>query len=226
MGRKKIIDSCELVRLIEEYFDEVCGNKKKLKYGMITDYVKANGYPNFQVYTLQKDELAKKKIAELKAIEDEDVLELIAYKTIDVNKFVEEHQSRAQLIAGLTSLNNYYKKVSGSAVNLLERVQKAESEKEVLKKNKAELEEKLESLEKKYEKVRLERNEYKEKSQGYKKTLDRYVYPEVTNKLLKEQGINYGDSEHVKEEAEILEHNNIISFKENLFKIFEEDNDE
>ena len=78
MGRTKIIEEKELIHLIDKFYVEVCGEKgHKLKIPDIAEYVQANGYPAFKAYTLRRCEKARKRIEELQADLDKQMLLLL-----------------------------------------------------------------------------------------------------------------------------------------------------
>jgi len=99
MGRSKIIDDKTLLDLIQKYYIEDCkGNANKLKLPALTEYIINNGYPNYTVTTLRRNEKARQYIDSLKqSTEEKSLAVLSTYKTLDVEAFLNTNKTHLVL---------------------------------------------------------------------------------------------------------------------------------
>ena len=98
MGRKKAIEEDKLIALINDYYIKVCGGRaRRMKLSAIAQYIRENGYPKFQDYTLRRSETARKHIEKLKAKETKPLITVADYKTLDVANLLKNNPSKAQL---------------------------------------------------------------------------------------------------------------------------------
>lgn len=227
MARSKIIENDELIRLIEKYFKEECyGNADRLTPKNITAYINNNGYPDYRDYLLRRNEEAQVYINKIKNTENKSIQTLVTFKTIDARRFVEEHNTDKKLIAGITSLNNYYKQVAESALKVFKDMKNYESvidelkeENKALKENNDKLSNENTELKDKNYKLRRNIDDIKEERNIHKKVIDKYVNPEIADKLLKKEGIKFSNSEHIVEEPEIIDEETEIPFTKSMLKI-------
>lgn len=97
MARNKSIPDDRLIALIHSYFTIECKKDvTKLKFPDITAYITAHGYPDYQVTTLRRTQAAREYIESLKEAEEKTAeVNVAAYKTLDIDEFLENHQPRA-----------------------------------------------------------------------------------------------------------------------------------
>lgn len=121
MGRKKAIEEKDLLDLIHNFYINDChGIPYKLKLPDITSYINQHGYPGFRVEVLRRNEAARQYIDDLKDESKESVLaKLVAYKTLDVEAFIQENATQVSLRRALTNLDGYYKTIAEQATDVL-----------------------------------------------------------------------------------------------------------
>ena len=224
MGRKKIIEDAELIRLIDEYFYDVCsGQQSRMKPDLIAGYIQDHGYPGYSGRILRRCGHAKEHIAELCAKADEDIMTLASYNTLDVVRFVENNTSKTAMVAALTARENYIRKVAMTATKVFKQVEKYE---DVIKEYEKTIEEQsasIDNMKTEIKSLRTQIRDLKEDNQTYKDVIDAYVYPEIANKILKETtGINAGTTEHIVDDPVIIRADNVLPFTKTLLSVFEE----
>ena len=223
MGRKKIIEDAELLRLIDEYFYHVCGGRKsKMTPNLIAGYIQEHGYPNYKGRILRRSDSAKEHIAELCANADEDIMTLASYNTLDVVNLVEDCTSNAQMIATLTARENYMKKVAMVATKVFKQAEEYESKITDLEKTIEEQSASIDNMKTEIKSLRTQIKDLKEDNQTYKDVIDTYVYPEIASKVLKETtGINAGTTEHIVDDPVIIRADTVLPFTKTLLSVFE-----
>lgn len=191
MGRKKIITDEQLVALINEFFYNVCeGHIDRLKVPKIGQFVRQSGYPDLEDYIIRRNEAAIGYIKELKSKQNGEVLYTVAtYKTLDVDKFIQQNHSETTLKRALSELNIYYKEVAEASMTINDRYKKAVQQ---LSGKEKELKAALDAIET-AEKTIAELNEkvktFQSDSKALRLIVDTYVYPEISNELLKQTGL-------------------------------------
>lgn len=167
MARNKSIPDDRLIALIHSYFTIECKKDvTKLKFPDIAAYITAHGYPDYQVTTLRRTQAAREYIESLKEAEEKTAeVNVAAYKTLDIDEFLENHQPRARLRQALADLDNYYHAVADSAAMILEkgkqyqdRISYLEKELRKLKGIIKQQEEQIETLKKELKRAGLEKN--------------------------------------------------------------------
>ena len=123
MGRNKAIEDSVLIELIKEYWGKsCCGDQRKLKLTAITRYINENGYPDYAVESLRRNVNARAYIDVLaRDSRDTEQRVVAAYKTIDIDVFLNTHKTRASLKQALTELDGYYRLVSEAAASVEKR---------------------------------------------------------------------------------------------------------
>lgn len=191
MGRNKVIEDANLLELIDRFFREECkGQALRLKLPDIAAYVRANGYPQYAVESLRRNPQARALIENLKQLGEEKALvSLVAYKTLEIDSFLNSHQSRNSLKQGLMELDNYYKTIADSAIEALRKysevVKKLEKTTDALTEANA----KNESLMKTVASLKEEKKVLEAQNEGYKGVVFDYMYPNVANELLAQAGL-------------------------------------
>lgn len=186
MGRKKIIEDDALLDLIKTYYNEVChGNARLLKLPHIAEYIRKNGYDDYQVTTLRRNEAARTYIESLKG----NVVhagETIVYKTLDVESFLNNHTSRDSMKKALTDLDTSYRNMAEAAMTIKDNNRKLEKEADTLSSENASLKEENDRLSKNDAIQKAKIKELSEQNDTFKRFIDDNVYPEIANQLLKD----------------------------------------
>ena len=187
MGRKKIITDEQIIELIDRFYVEECnGDASLLKTKSIGIYIRNNGYPDCKDHLIRKKNTVKDYINKLKSAQDRNEVNILAtYKTIDVDEFIENNHSKSSMKKALSELNMYYKSVSDAAIKLHkknmeleEKLKKSLSDEENISKHKQEISDLKQII-----------KELKNENKQLRTIIDTYVYPEIANELLKENGL-------------------------------------
>jgi len=187
MPRKRMIDDIKLIELIRKFYEENCnGNARKLKLPAISDYIAENGYDGYRVETLRRTPAAREYIESLRnTSENNDLCFQVAYKTLDVEAFMDNNRTRASMKRALTELDSYYRNISDNASVLIKQYKILKDENDSLKTA-------IDSETEKAKELALLKKANQELSSQVKKLsliLENYVYPEIANELLSQEGI-------------------------------------
>jgi len=217
MARQKKITSEELISLINRYFVEVCNNNpKQLKIPLIGNFIRQNGY-EIEDYLIRRDKAAKEYIDSLKNTAESTMLSMVSvYHTLDVEAFLAKNTTPSALKKALADRENYYHNLCSSADFCMKEYEKLKKElvqlskkHEILLKEEVEFKEQISILQKELSDSRM-------KESKYKRILDTYVYPEIANELLKDEGLivqtegyideSILDEQLIKEETKLENH--------------------
>ncbi len=203
MARNKTYDTDDVILAIDNYFNFICrGDVNKLIMTKICNYLNENGFPDVNDRKLNRDPLVREHIIKLKDTERDDELnELITYKTLDVDDFLKTNSSIEKLRKALVIRDNYYSNVSRIAINKIEDANHSMNE----------LNEKLLELEKiKEENAQLKGNLAEKRkavkileveNKNYKDYIDKTMLPELANQILRNEHILVGGECMVTETA-------------------------
>ena len=216
MARKKLIEDEVLITILEDYLIQECqGNYKFFKLPRFGDYLRNNGYPEVADTTLRRNIVFREYLETLKhKYEDEGMLAVLTYKTLDVDNFLRIHSSLPALKQGLVKLNDHHKRIAEVAIEFKKEV-------EVLKKEKSILQDQLEIMKQELsdnkEKLMADKRLEKE-NQKLRNLIKSSVYPEIANELLKADGLLKSDSDVIQVsylQNEILTADSEINFHQN-----------
>lgn len=178
MGRNKKVDPLLLVELVEEYHKD--HPNKKIKYADFGRYARSKG--------IKIEDYLLRRYPEVKALvtiynnEETPFQKVVAYHTQDVDAFLAKNQSTPKLKAALIEREQHYKTVAEAATSIF-----AENDK--LEKKNTELQNAVKEL---TEKLYSQTEMLKEKDRmliKLKRILNDYVYPEIANALLQQEGV-------------------------------------
>ena len=191
MGRKKIIEDDRLINLTNQYIAEKCKyNIRYFKYNNLAEYICAQGFPDVTARLLQRNLAVRTCIEEWKeGTEDKNKSIVVAYKTLDVDAFIDRNRNRNALRKALTELDKYYKSVCDAATEILaenRRLKRKTSDLETSATNHKEMaaENSIEIKDKKNEIIKL-----KKENRVLRELVETYVYPEIANEILKQKGL-------------------------------------
>lgn len=193
MARKKLIEDEVLITIFEDYLIEECqANYKLFKLPRFGDYLRNNGYPAVADTTLRRNTVFREYLETVKhKYEDEGVLAVLTYKTLDVESFLRMHSSSPALKQGLVKLNDHHKRIAEAAIEFKKEV-------EVLKQEKSSLLEQIKTMKQELsdnkEKLIADKRLEKE-NQKLRNLIKSSVYPEIANELLKADGLLKSDSD-------------------------------
>ena len=177
MSRTKTYNTKEVIGYLNEYRIENPGLKISIpKFGT---YLRGKGC-DVQDHTLRRDEEFKKYLEEINKEEsNERFNELITYKTIDVDAFIEKNNNKVKLKEALINRDRYYADIAARATEAiheknecLEKMRKSDAET-------AKLKEQIKKLEEKKDEIIT----------ALKSIIDDYIYPNAANAILRKEGI-------------------------------------
>lgn len=203
MARNKTYDTDAVILAIDNYFNFICrGDVNKIIMTKICNYLNKNGFPDVNDRKLNRDPQVREHINKLKNTERDDELnELITYKTLDVDDFLKTNSSIEKLKKALVIRDNYYSNVCRIAIDKIEDANNSINE----------LNEKLLEL----EKIMEENNQLKSKlvekrkavkileieNTKYKSYIDKTMLPELSNQILRNEHILVGGESMITESA-------------------------
>ena len=199
MGRTKAITDEELIAYIDRYVNEKCeGKLDTIKISEIGNFIRTNGMTNVNDTVIRRNKKARVYFEQLKKSQsNEDVFVVSTYKTLDVEAFLEQNHSASALKKALTELNTYYKHVSESATKIAEKYRKMEEKYNALKNETEKASNRVLQNTEKVEALKKENKDLKKEVKALRKIIDTYVYPEISNELLKQSGLLQGTEEIV-----------------------------
>lgn len=190
MGRKKTIDTDELISLIDEFYTMRCNRDASLlKLPAIGEYIRAKGYP-VQDYILRRNELARDYIDQLRTTTEEAHIRSVSvFRDIDTDSFLQKNNTMSKLKRALIERESYYKEITNSAAFGFKENKQLKAEiielKNTIFKLQSELSEETENR-----KIMKANNQSLNKEiKILRDIIDTYVYPEIANELLKKSGL-------------------------------------
>ena len=182
MARTKTYQTKELIALLNEYKIENPGMRVTIpKFGA---YLRSKGY-EIQDHSLQKtnDEEDSKNFNDL-----------VTYKTIDVDSFVEKNNNKAKLREALLNRDRYYANIAAKGVEAIKEKKECQTKIKEMTIQIEELKNVIKETEKKLteEKAKNTDTKIKEKDKAIvvmKNILDDYIYPDMANAILKRDGV-------------------------------------
>ncbi len=191
MARPKMIEDQLILNLIEEYYLTKCdGKAEKLKIPNIAAYIreKAN-CTTYDATLLRRNKAAREYIDSMKSAGNQEALSVVTvYKSLDVETFLDTNRTRNALKQSLSGLDNYYKMVAYSAAELNRKAKESQSKILKLEKEIEELKTENEKLKVKKSALKAEVSQLSTENKALLSVVDTYVYPELANKLLVQEG--------------------------------------
>lgn len=190
MPRKKTYDTKEIISLLGEY--RVANPGMKITIPKFGTYLRSKGYM-VEDHTLRRDDNFKRYLVDMNVnVETEVLNELVTYKTLDVDAFLQKNNSKSKLRDALLMRDQYYATIASKATQAIKKKQKLQADIADLENQISALNSKIEQLKTKIKNSRSDTTELKKKNETIihlKDILDDYVYPDVANAILKKDGI-------------------------------------
>ena len=180
---RKVTSNEELIHLVDEYAFDHPG--QKIKIPAFGKYIRSKGFP-VEDHTIRRYKDCTAYINSINAKTSEDAEnELVTYKTIDADEFLDANKTRSALKKALIERDSYYLRIAYNAVNAIN--EKKSLEKECSDKDAmiAELEGKIKKLKSKV----TDCKNLEETNKVLKRILDDYVYPDIANIILEKEGV-------------------------------------
>ena len=221
MARPKMIEDELILKLIEKYYLTICnGKSKKLKIPDIAAYIRENANcPTYDATVLRRNKAAREYIDSIKSAGDEVALSIVTvFKSLDVETFLDTNRTRNSLKRSLSLLDNYYKTIADSAAELNGKAKVIQIKISKLEKDIEELKTDYEKQKNKNSILKTEISLLKTNNKALQNFVDTYVYPELANQLLVQEGYLSNTNDIIRKDA----------FDDNLVKttteIFSESN--
>lgn len=202
MGRKADYTQEELNGWLNKYLMEKCNSDTALlsipKFGQ---YLRENGV-DIADYTLRRNLILRNKIDEYKNNFHADIEEIVfGYKTLDVDLFLNNNTSKSALKESLVALDKTYNRSMIAAMKFAKENKKINAKNEELKEKCDGLENELKLIKTELERKKKELGEAKAENQKLKRLIKDYMYPEIANELLKQEGLVIDTAGIVKEDV-------------------------
>ncbi len=190
MARRAKIDSDTLINLIDQFYAEKCdGDAGLLKILQIGEYVRSKGY-DVADYLIRRNEKAKVYIKKLKeSTEEIHIYTVAVYRDMDLDAFLMKNNTKEKLKKALKERENYYREVTNSASYSFKENKRLNLQVKELNKQIIELKQELKTAVSKGVDIGSENRNYKSENLKLRKIIDTYVYPEIANQLLQQQGL-------------------------------------
>jgi hypothetical protein len=180
MAKKRSIEAESLINLLDEYrFDNP---NVKITIPLFGIYVRSKGY-DVQDYTIRRSAEFRAYLDKIsKGTEEDSRSDLVTYKTLDADDFLEKNRTPDSLKSALVARDRYYARIAANAVEAINARQALERKVAEQKKRIAELETQLENVQAKADNADIrQKNAVIAK---LKAILDSYIYPEAANAIL------------------------------------------
>lgn len=181
-----MIEDHVLLELIHKYFTLIChGKLQDFKKPKIAEYVAEQGYPEFSAVLLRRNEAACKYIENLRATAQEKHLTVVScYKTLDVEKFIDNNRSVESLKKALIDLDCYYRSVADSAAEIHKTATLILQRHDEMKKAHEEEKNKNDIANKKISQLSEEMWSVKRENDALRQYIKDYTLPDIANKIL------------------------------------------
>ena len=186
MARPKKADTSDMLRIVDSYY-ETHGDASKLKFKSLETHAKSLGL-DIKEYDFRRDEAVLRRIAELNKLRGTLGLSL-AYKTLDADALINANPTRASLKAALVEFDRSWRSVYERAVALssentamLSKNYSISRDADVLRAENVSLKDEITGLRRQSADL-LAENRY------LKSALERWLFPDVANEILKREGV-------------------------------------
>lgn len=219
-----MIEDNELLKLIKRFYEDECnGNVKCLNYEAISNYIRTQGYPEYQATMLRRTNAAREYIGSLKSVSnDKKIATIIAYKTLDVDAFLNTNKSKDSLRKALITLDNHYRTIYDSASEIIKKNNKQTEQYNQAVESLNLAENQIKELESTISILKGEIKALKANSKALKDIVETYVYPEIANELLSRDSVLYKEQSTI--DSEKLDANIIDASSKIKNKRIKEDN--
>ena len=190
MARRQIINTDVLLTLIDRFVFEKCeGDVKQLKIPLLGDFVRENGY-EVQDYLIRRNQAARDHIMSLiKTDINEDIHRVASFRNMDFDSFFRKNRTKDKIIVGLNERDSYYRDIALSANRAYEEYEKEKNGNQTLKIKIDELSDQYFKAKDDLEQSVLEAQKLILENNKLREIVKKYVYPEIANELLRDQGL-------------------------------------
>lgn len=171
------------------YFDECNGDINRIKIPSFGEYLRSNGYPDIQDYTLRRSAVLKariKEFAEEAQKSGQYVAKSAVFANLDIDAFLKKNNTEEKLRTALQQRDKYYEYVSQSIQYYLNNNSNLKSENKSLNNTIKEMTDKADKAEKALKELRKSNNQLQKKCDEQKAYIDAYINPDIATMLLQE----------------------------------------
>ena len=217
MARKPSVDQKLLNNLFQQYFISQCySDADKISIPQFGQYLRQNGV-EVADYTLRRNAELRAKINSYKESSDKQAEAIVfGFKNLDVDAFLEANSSKKALKTALIALDDTYSKSMLAAMNFSKENKKLKHQNQELLEKSNTIENNLEYLLSDVKQKNQQISTLRKENQKLKRFIKEYVYPEIANELLKQEGIVLETTGIVKQDA--IEQN-LIKSDTNIGKV-------
>ena len=141
MGRRKAIETEELIRLIDQFCLQHTDDA--LTVPALGAYIREQGI-DIKDYTIRRDQKAKEYIAAIRDKTKAEMLQtVVMYHPLDVDAFLRKNRAASDMRNALETLDRYYASVANAAATLNRENKKTQEQNEKLKEENEILKQKL-----------------------------------------------------------------------------------
>lgn len=188
MGRKKLIEDDELIKLIDRYlYEDLHGATSKLTAASISRYLKSQGH-TIEPRIISRNKKVMEHIASLKEADPMYVsaARVVVFKPIDLDAVM--GMSPRAMRRALAERDRYYSDVSDAAASAINKMKHLEDEMLEWRNSNESLRSQIESAAEKNAELKRALQNSELRVQALKDSLEKYVHPAVATELLKRTG--------------------------------------
>lgn len=191
MGRKKAIETDELITLIDEFFISECErDSSMLKIPAIGRYLRDKRGIEVQDPVIRKNTGVRTHIEKLKESNMETHLRRVAvFRSMDIDEFLKTNGTKDKLKKALTERDGYFREIANSAAHIFTDNRNLGQENTELRKRSKELEILVKAAEDAKSDTASAYRSLERENRALRDIIHTYVYPEIANELLKKDGL-------------------------------------
>jgi len=186
MARPKKANSTDMLRIVDSFY-ETHGDASRLRFTLLEEYAASLGI-SIKEYDFRRDESVKKRIDEIKSLQKTAGLSL-AYKTLDADALIRTNPTRESLKNALIDLDGNWRAVYERAAKLSAENSILLSENYSIKRDAEALRSEIALLNENANDLRRESVNLLAENRYLKSALERWLYPDVANEILKREGV-------------------------------------
>ena len=182
MPRPKAYTDDQMMALVNDYHLKY--PELYIKASELADYGDTHGYPNIKPYSIRRSKKVWKYISDLNEDNNASLqLTVVTWEMLDVDEFLAKNNSRGKLKQAILAREQYYAEACRAAGTFLKEKKSLEAKNLELQSQINTLNQQIESL--KNANTNKINKQSAEMLVRMKAVLDRYVYPDIANNILK-----------------------------------------
>jgi len=198
MARPKKADTCDMLRIVDSFY-ETHGDVTKLKFKSLENHATSLGL-DIKEYDFRRSEAVKLRVAELSKLRETLGLSF-AYKTLDTDALINTNTTRQALKAALTELDCSWRDIYERAVSLSAENTALLSKNYSIMRDADHLRAENAKLQDAFSEQRRKSAELLVENRYLKSALEDWLFPEVANEILKQEGMLENTASNVTDAA-------------------------